>query len=94
MIWARYDSDDGFSLIAQHAAQVCQPYLLSNPQRHKRALPHITLARIRESAGKLALKPGIVLPRLTADHAELWMSRLDRQGSRYTSLATFGFGGG
>jgi 2'-5' RNA ligase len=93
MIWARYESDDVFSLIAQRAAKVCQPYLLSRPQRYKRALPHITLARINKPPEELSLEPRVLLPQLTADHAELWLSRLDRGGASYTRLASFNFSG-
>lgn len=92
MIWAQFCPDQGFVDLVHGVADVCKPYLLEQSKHHSQLIPHVTVARMRQSSDLVSLNTNITLPSVKAQQAQLWSSEPTPKGAIYTPLATFALG--
>lgn len=89
MIWAQFHAHDCFADLSSRLANACQPFLLKPQQKHKKPIPHVTIARIKGFTKELAVNNELELPKLSVRCAELWLSEFGAGRTTYTPLATF-----
>lgn len=93
MVWARLMREDAFSELHNDLHEEMQKFV-KLPKSHKDIIPHVTLARFRTNGFVKDFKlkiPTLEESFVEVNRLELWESRLNKQGAKYSSLEKFSF---
>jgi 2'-5' RNA ligase len=91
MIWAQFYENDDYTNLTKNLQKVLNQYVpVSEKEKNKKAIPHITIARIPKNIYKLPRDlPLTTLPDLSINSVVLMESELNKNGSNYFILDTF-----
>ncbi|MFH1461496.1 MAG: RNA 2',3'-cyclic phosphodiesterase [bacterium] len=91
MMWAEFENDPNFSKLSDLCQKICSEFSSNkNYTNPKETIPHITLARSKKELDNKNLEiKQLKIHNILVDYCKLMESELSKDGSNYSTIATF-----